>query len=110
MISTVIREISVFELKRMFDSSADFELIDVREEWEKNIADIGGKLIPVNKIHLKYQEIPKDKMTIIYCRSGKRSASAIKFLIENFGYQNLHNLNGGILSWSDNINKSIQKY
>ncbi|MCG8698336.1 MAG: hypothetical protein MI922_09815 [Bacteroidales bacterium] len=110
MISTVIREISVLELKEMFDSSADFELIDVREKWEKNIADIGGKLIPVNEVHLKYHEIPKDKMTIIYCRSGKRSANAVKFLMENYGYQNLLNLKGGILAWSDYINKSLPKY
>ena len=44
-------------------------------------------------------EIPKDKKVIVHCRSGVRSANAIHFLEQN-GYENLHNLEGGILAWN----------
>jgi sulfur-carrier protein adenylyltransferase/sulfurtransferase len=55
-------------------------------------------------------KISKDKQVVIHCRSGKRSADAIRALEEKFGYDNLYNLKGGILAYADQIDNSLAKY
>jgi adenylyltransferase/sulfurtransferase len=44
------------------------------------------------------------------CRSGKRSANAVRLLKKKYGFDNLYNLEGGILAWADKIDSSIKKY
>lgn len=102
-----MKEISVSELKALLDSSADIQLIDVREPSEFESAQIGGELIPLGTIPQNVDKISKDKQVIIHCRSGKRSANAIQFLESNFGYDNLYNLEGGILAWRDEIDDAL---
>jgi rhodanese-related sulfurtransferase len=72
-----IKNISPQELKTKLDSGEDFELIDVREQNEKDVADIGGKLIPLKTIVARVDEIPRNKTVVIYCRSGGRSSKAV---------------------------------
>jgi adenylyltransferase/sulfurtransferase len=98
-----MKEISSTELKQLKDQHADFVLIDVREQYEFDEAQIGGTLIPMGDVMDRVEEIPKDKQVVVHCRSGKRSASVIKALEQNFGYTNLYNLNGGILAYIDEI-------
>ena len=102
-----MKEISVSELKALIDSGADIQLIDVREPAEFESAQIGGELIPLGTIPQNVDKISKDKQVIIHCRSGKRSANAIMFLESNFGYENLYNLEGGILAWRDEIDEDL---
>lgn len=102
-----MKEISVSELKALLDSGADIQLIDVREPSEFESAQIGGELIPLGTIPQNVDKISKDKQVIIHCRSGKRSANAIMFLESNFGYENLYNLEGGILAWRDEIDEDL---
>jgi len=94
----------------MMDGGEDFQLIDVREPNEYEVAQIGGELIPLATIPDNVDKIAKDKKVIMQCRSGKRSANAIQFLEQQHGFNNLYNLVGGILAWSDEIDPSIQKY
>lgn len=102
-----MKEISVSELKALLDSGADIQLIDVREPAEFEQAQIGGELIPLGTIPQNVDKISKDKQVIIHCRSGKRSANAIMFLEGNFGFENLYNLEGGILAWRDEIDPDL---
>jgi len=94
-----MKTIDVTELKKMISDKEDFSLIDVREENEFEADNIDGTLIPLGEIPSRMNEIPKDKKVIVHCRSGVRSANAIHFLEQN-GYENLHNLEGGILAWN----------
>ena len=94
-----MKTINVTELKKMISDKEDFSLIDVREENEFEADNIYGTLIPLCEIPSRMNEIPKDKKVIVHCRSGVRSANAIHFLEQN-GYENLHNLEGGILAWN----------
>jgi len=94
-----MKTINVTELKKMISDKEDFSLIDVREENEFEADNIDGTLIPLGEIPSRMNEIPKDKKVIVHCRSGVRSANAIHFLEQN-GYENLHNLEGGILAWN----------
>lgn len=103
-----MKEISVTELKEMMDNENDFQLIDVREIAENQICEIGGELIPLNTLPINVEKISKDKQVVIHCRSGKRSANAIEYLEQNFGYTNLYNLKGGIIAWAAEIDDTMQ--
>jgi molybdopterin/thiamine biosynthesis adenylyltransferase/rhodanese-related sulfurtransferase len=105
-----VKELTVQELKELIDANADFQLIDVREDYEFEIANIGGELIPLGTVLHNADKISKDKQVVIHCRSGKRSADAIRALEEKFGFDNLYNLKGGILAYADQIDTSLAKY
>lgn len=75
--------------------------IDVREvdEVEERCYDVKNYTnIPLSDFQDRFSELPKDKELIMACRSGGRSLNACAFLASN-GYQNLSNLEGGILGW-----------
>ena len=104
-----IPQITVKELKRRIDAGEDVQLIDVREPFEYQIAQIGGKLIPQNDVPQRLAEIDHDREVVVHCKSGGRSQRIAEFLKQS-GYQNVANLAGGILAWSDEIDPRVQKY
>ncbi|MGO9340166.1 MAG: molybdopterin-synthase adenylyltransferase MoeB [Terracidiphilus sp.] len=104
-----IPQISVKELKARRDGGDNVFLLDVREPYEVQIAQIGGKLIPQNDVPQRLAEIPRDREIVVHCRSGARSQRIAEFLKQS-GYQNVANLAGGILAWSDEIDPKVQKY
>ena len=104
-----MQEKTVTELKEMLDNKVDFQLIDVREPHEFDIANLGGTLIPMGDVPDHIEEIAKDKPVVIHCRSGARSGRIIEYL-ESQGFDNLYNLKGGILAWADQIDTSMPKY
>jgi sulfur-carrier protein adenylyltransferase/sulfurtransferase len=104
-----IPQITVTELKRRIDAGEDVQLIDVREPYEYQIAQIGGKLIPQNDIPNRLAEIDRDREVVVHCRSGARS-QRIAELLQQAGYPKVVNVAGGILAWSDEIDPSVQKY
>ena len=106
----MLKEKTVHELKQMIDSKEDFQLIDVREPHEYDIANIGGELIPMGDIIYEEEKIATDKPVIVHCRSGKRSAHVILQLQSMYALDNLYNLKGGILAWSDEIDSQVPKY
>ncbi len=101
---------TVQELKQLIDDKADFQLIDVREPHEFDICEIGGELIPMGEIPESLAKIDREKPVIIHCRSGKRSANVIQYLEQNHRFDNLYNLEGGILAWADEIDPTMSKY
>lgn len=105
-----MKSVTVEELKEKIDNKEDFQLVDVREPNEYEICSLDGVEIPMSQLMTRYQEIVKDKMVIIHCKSGRRSASVISALEENFGYENLYNLEGGILAWAEEIDTEMAQY
>jgi len=104
-----MKEISVQELKEKLDNKEDFQLVDVREDFEYEMSNLGGVLIPLGGILIETEKIEKDKPVVVMCRSGKRSAVAIMQL-ENQGFTNLYNLLGGITAWAQEIDPTLQVY
>lgn len=94
-----MKEITSAELKQLINEKKDFQLIDVREEYEFDEANINGELIPMGEIMDNIDKISKDKQVVIHCRSGKRSAGVINALESQHGFTNLYNLTGGILAY-----------
>ena len=105
-----MKEITVSELKKMMDEKTDFQLIDVREAHEFEIAQIGGELIPMGEVMDNLNRISKDKPVIIHCRSGARSGAITNALESQHSFTNIYNLKGGILAWANEIDTSITKY
>lgn len=108
--SEKMKEVSVQELKALIDSKADFQLIDVREPHEYQIANLGGELIPLGQVEAQADKFARDKQVVVHCRSGARSGTAVQLLEQKLGLTNLYNLKGGILAWSDQIDPSVPKY
>jgi rhodanese-related sulfurtransferase len=107
---SVIKEITVQELKKMRDEGTPHQLIDVREAHEADVASIQGILIPMGDVMDRVEEIKKDIPVIVHCRSGARSRAIVEALQGNFEFDNLFNLKGGILAWANEIDGSIQTY
>ena len=94
----------------IIQSPNPIQLIDVRETYENEICSLNGLLIPMNEIPGRVEELVKEKKVIVHCRSGKRSANVIDFLEQNYQLTNLYNLEGGILSWIEEIDSSMESY
>ncbi len=74
-------------------------VLDVREQWEYDEGHIPGvTLIPMGEVQSRLDEIPTDQPVILTCRSGNRSGQVTEYLRQQ-GYDNVHNMEGGILAW-----------
>jgi adenylyltransferase/sulfurtransferase len=105
-----MKEITVQDLKAKMNAGEDFQLIDVREPHEAEIAEIGGELIPMGEVLSNVDKISRDKMVVIHCRSGARSGTIVNALEAQHGFTNLYNLKGGILAWAREIDPTIPQY
>ncbi|NJO00682.1 MAG: molybdopterin-synthase adenylyltransferase MoeB [Bacteroidia bacterium] len=105
-----VKLVDVHKLQELIRTNTDFQLIDVREPYEYEIANLAGELIPLGSIEENVNKIASHKPVVLHCRSGKRSAKAIKLLEEKYGFTNLYNLRGGILAWADEVDLSMAKY
>src|SRR3954466_1064686 len=97
-----IEEIEPFEAAEEIDGG-DVVLIDTREPHEYQEAHLdGGKLVPPGLLADEIETAAPDKSarTILYCRSGNRSALAAAQL-QQLGYENVASMSGGILEWED---------
>lgn len=107
----VLEEITATELSELIKNDPEVQIIDVREPFEVEIAEIPNtKLIPLGEVVKRAKEIDQSRTAIIHCKAGGRSAKAIAALQEN-GYKGkLLNLKGGITAWSDEVDASVPKY
>ena len=92
------KEISANDLKEKIKLKQDFQLIDVREESEHQLKNIGGILIPLNTLKNNLHKIDNKKEIIVHCASGLRSKKAVTILKGN-GFTNVYNLKNGLLDF-----------
>ena len=104
-----MREISATELKTRQDRGDNLFVLDVREPHEYQICNLNGKLIPLGELQRRVNELDSSAEMVVHCRSGKRSADAIRFL-QTVGFKKLWNLKGGILAWADEVDPRMPKY
>lgn len=99
-------QITPDEAKKIMDTEKDYIILDVREQDEFDEGHIPGAiLIPYTEIENKAEEIlpDKDKLILVYCRSGRRSKIAAESLV-SLGYTNIKEF-GGIIDWPYEIEK-----
>ena len=105
-----IPTVSVRELKQKLDARENFQLIDVREPLEYEMANIdSAKLIPLGELPKRMNELDRERLTIVHCHSGQRSAQAVR-LLQEAGFANVFNLEGGIAKWSDEVDSDVPQY
>lgn len=102
--SDAVPEITVVELKAQIDREDPPFILDVRTPAEYEAHNLGGYLIPIDELADRLDEISeyRDEAFVVHCRSGARSARAVRLLREA-GFRSPINLKGGILAWSDEI-------
>ena len=99
-------QITPDEAKKIMDTEKDYIILDVREQDEFDEGHIPGAiLIPYTEIENKAEEVlpDKDKLILVYCRSGRRSKIAAESLARH-GYTNIKEF-GGIIDWPYEIEK-----
>lgn len=102
--------ITVQDLKAKLDRGDKFKLIDVREPFEWDICRIpGATLIPLGQLPSRMSELDSADEIVLQCKSGGRSARALK-LLQEAGFSKLNNLEGGITAWAEQVDTSVPKY
>jgi molybdopterin/thiamine biosynthesis adenylyltransferase/rhodanese-related sulfurtransferase len=105
-----VKEITPRELAQKLARGDDFDLIDVREPIEWEIAHIeGARLVPLSTFPDAIRELDASREIVVQCKVGGRSARAADALIAA-GFRNVTNLAGGITRWSDDVDPTIPKY
>ncbi|CAM1342107.1 ThiF family adenylyltransferase [Tenacibaculum amylolyticum] len=93
-VTIIENEITIEEYET---SKTAYNLLDVREDWERKQHHIGGQHIPLGVLPHRYQEIKTDKPVVVYCKSGMRSQKAIEFLQEQELKGSFINLKNGLM-------------
>jgi len=102
--------VTVQELKAKLDRGDKFVLLDVREQFEWDICRIpGAQLIPLGQLPSRMSELDSADEILLQCKSGARSARALR-LLQEAGFSKLANVEGGILAWAEQIDPSVPKY
>ena len=104
-----ILQIQVEELKQRLDSGDNLFLLDVREEHEYEISNIGGYLIPLPELPKRVHELDPTREIVAVCKMGSRSAKAVA-LLNQAGFAKVSNLSGGIHAWSERVDSRVRKY
>ncbi len=96
-----VKEITVETFLKWQALGEPYQLIDVREPNEYETANIGGLLLPLGTVTEHADQLRRDVKVVVHCRSGVRSAKAIRALEAQYGLDNLYNLKGGILAYQE---------
>ncbi len=90
---------------------ANIVLVDVREDWELDIAPPPSPFvhIPLGQLDARAAELDPNAEIVVICRSGGRSMQAAQFLAKR-GFDSVFNLTGGMLAWSRDVDPSIPSY
>lgn len=103
------QSMTVHELNQLLNSPNPPFLLDVRESYEYEIANLKGYNIPLAELKSRLGELPQLQAIVVHCKSGARSEKAIQMLREA-GFTNLKNLEGGILAWQKEIDQTLDIY
>ena len=104
-------EITVEELKTLRDGGSEFTLLDVREPWELQTAQIAGsKSMPMGDVPSRFQqELDPEDHIVVVCHHGVRSMNVTAWLRQQ-GFEKAQSLRGGIDRWSSEIDPSLSLY
>lgn len=104
-------EISAAEVKSLRDSGQEFTLLDVREPWEFEAAQIAGSMhMPMGDVPARFQqELDPENHIVVVCHHGVRSMNVTAWLRQQ-GFEKVQSLRGGIDRWSREIDPTVPLY
>ncbi|MCO6499746.1 MAG: rhodanese-like domain-containing protein [Vicingus serpentipes] len=91
------------DLKEKISNKDDFQLIDVREDYEFEDFNIGGINIPLDEVFSSLEKISKNKPVIFCCNTGKKSAAILHTVKRKLGLNNVYSLQGGVTSYLEEM-------
>ena len=104
------KEITVHELSKLRELDKDIQILDIREDSERDLTSIEGTIhIKLTEIAERYNEIDKNKNIFVMCHTGTRSQAVVKWL-KTQNYNNTVNVLGGIDAWAALIDRSLRRY
>ena len=102
-------EITPEALKARLDDGDGPALLDVREPWEYQICALpGARLISMDELPLRADELDPTRETVVYCHHGIRSAAVVEWLRRQ-GFPAV-NLRGGIDAWALAVDRALRRY
>jgi len=107
-----VPHVDVQTLRRRLESGEPLQILDVRQPYEWEICSLdehGADLVPLGQLPGSLDRVRDDRPVVVYCRSGGRSARAVR-LLRRRGYENAVNLEGGILAWAQEIDPEMTEY
>jgi hydroxyacylglutathione hydrolase len=102
-------QITAEDLKKRMDRGDSLFLLDVREQYEYDICNLGGHLLPLQQLPKRLRELDPNREIVVYCHTGSRSQRAVEFLYES-GFKDVKNLVGGIEAWALRVDPSMPRY
>ena len=103
-------ELTPRELQARLERGEKLQLIDVREQFEWDIARIpGARLVPLATLPDVVDTLERDREVVVYCKGGSRSRAAATHLADA-GFARVTNLTGGILRWRDDVDPALPRY
>ncbi len=100
--------ISAKELNKAKQNFNDYEIIDIREPYEYRACNISSMNVPMGEVCGRIAELPKNKKIVLMCRSGRRAEALANLLQTEFGFDEVYVLDGGILSWKEQVDDSLE--
>jgi monothiol glutaredoxin len=100
---------SVHALKAELEAGHELELIDVRTPAERDAACIEASMLLTADVEARLQQLPRDTMLVFICHHGPRGVNAARHFI-GLGFENVHNVEGGIDAWSREIDADVPIY
>jgi monothiol glutaredoxin len=103
-----VKGIKPAELKRMLETDAKVQLIDVRTPKEQDTASIaGGK--PFEEVASELEDLDRETPLVFFCHHGNRSRNAAEQFVKD-GWKRVFNLEGGIDAWSQDVDPKVPRY
>lgn len=98
------------ELAEKLAAGENLRLVDVREEWEFDLARIKNtENLPLSRFAEWSSAISPDEKTVFICHHGIRSAQVCQVFARH-GFENIINLTGGIDFWSTAVDRTVPRY
>jgi rhodanese-related sulfurtransferase len=102
-------EIPPTELKRRLDAAEPTAILDVRDPWEHELCAIpSARLIPMDQLQGRVDELDPEQEVVVYCHHGQRSAAVVQWLRRQ-GIPAV-NLRGGIDGWAVEVDPALRRY
>ena len=106
----MVENFSPTEFATRCDADESWQLLDVREPWEIEIASVPQSVkIPMADIPSRHTELDADRPVAVLCHSGGRSAKVADFLATQ-GFSRVANIAGGIDAWAQELDDSLARY
>ncbi len=103
-------EMGVSAFHALRESGAAFQLLDIRDDWERAIGSLAGSIdIPMSALPDSLDRLSPDGAVVVLCHHGMRSYQAALWLRDE-GFENAFSVAGGIDAWSIEVDPSVARY